>query len=88
VKVTTFILQEDEFAILCVKISLKGLREAELEDWKDGRKTRVMAVDSGMLAYTDFTHGDWPVVLVTWPPRYYRVGFFAGLNLLFIIISK
>ncbi len=55
--------------LLYVKISLKGLREAELEDWKDGRKTRVMAVDSGMLAYTDFTHGDWPVVLVTWPPR-------------------
>ena len=48
-----------------------GLREAELSDWKDNRMFRVMAVDHGLLSYVDVDHRQgWPVVLVTWPPRY------------------
>ena len=47
-----------------------GLVEAELEDWKEARMVRLLAVDNGRLTYTDFKHGSWPVVLVTWPPRY------------------
>ena len=49
---------------------LIGLVEAELEDWKDARMVRLLAVDNGRLTYTDWKHGSWPVVLVTWPPRY------------------
>ena len=53
-----------------IGLVLIGLVEAELEDWKDARMVRLLAVDNGRLTYTDWKHGSWPVVLVTWPPRY------------------
>ena len=49
-----------------------GLREAELTDWKDNRHFRLMAVDHGLLTWTDVPHQadgtHWPLILVTWPP--------------------
>ena len=49
-----------------------GLREAELTDWKDNRYFRLMAVDHGVLSWTDVQHqsdgSHWPLTLVTWPP--------------------
>ena len=49
-----------------------GLREAELTDWKDNRHFRLMAVDHGLLTWTDVPHradgSHWPLILVTWPP--------------------
>ena len=49
-----------------------GLREAELTDWKDNRYFRIMALDHGILSWTDVQYhvsSTWPVTLVTWPPR-------------------
>ena len=44
-----------------------GTPELELADWKENRKYRVLAIDNGVLSFTDVKHGDWPVVLITNP---------------------
>jgi len=46
-----------------------GLRELELQDWKDGRKYRLLALDHGVLSFSDQSHSSWPVVHVSWPPH-------------------
>jgi len=45
-----------------------GLRELELQDWKDGRYYRLLAIDHGVLTFSDLRHGSWPVIHVSWPP--------------------
>lgn len=44
-----------------------GFLELELGDWKDNRMYRVLAIDHGVLSFTDVEHNDWPVILVTNP---------------------
>ena len=46
-----------------------------MTDWKDNRYFRIMAVDHGILSWTDVQYrpdtsqdSHWPVTLVTWPP--------------------
>ncbi|KAJ8984441.1 hypothetical protein NQ317_012505 [Molorchus minor] len=39
----------------------------ELGDWKDNRMYRLLAIDHGLLSFTDLSHRSWPVVLVTNP---------------------
>ncbi|KAA0194483.1 hypothetical protein HAZT_HAZT001520 [Hyalella azteca] len=46
---------------------LNGLLELELEDWKDGRMFRVMALDGGQFSFIDVRHNTWPLILVTNP---------------------
>lgn len=46
-----------------------GLRELELQDWKDGRHYRLLALDHGVLTFSDLPHSAWPVVHVSWPPH-------------------
>ncbi|KAF2362484.1 Calcineurin-like phosphoesterase domain ApaH type [Trinorchestia longiramus] len=46
-----------------------GLLELELEDWKDGRMFRVMAIDKGSFSFIDVRHTTWPLMLVTSPPH-------------------
>ncbi|CAH1174265.1 unnamed protein product [Phaedon cochleariae] len=45
----------------------EGFLELELVDWKDKREYRLMAIDHGILSFTDIHHGDWPIVLITMP---------------------
>jgi len=52
-----------------VAVHSTGLLEAELEDWKDARMVRLVAVDQGRVSFTDFEHGIGTVVHVSWPPR-------------------
>ena len=44
-----------------------GTPELELADWKENRAWRLLAIDNGLLSFTDLRHGDWPAVLVTNP---------------------
>jgi len=44
-----------------------GTPELELGDWKENRKFRVLAIDNGILTFSDNVAGDWPVVVVTNP---------------------
>ncbi|XP_037092202.1 transmembrane protein 62-like [Pollicipes pollicipes] len=47
-----------------------GTLELELGDWKDNRRYRLLAIDRGLLSFTDVDSGDqWPLVLVTSPKR-------------------
>lgn len=46
-----------------------GTPELELGDWKENRRYRILAVDNGLLSFTDQDHGSWPAVLVTNPKR-------------------
>lgn len=49
-----------------------GLRELELQDWKDGRYYRLLSIDHGVLAFSDIRHDSvsgWPVIHLTWPPH-------------------
>ena len=50
-------------------IHRSGTPELELGDWKENRMWRLLAVDNGLLTFTDQRHGEmhWPVVLVTNP---------------------
>ena len=41
--------------------------ELELVDWKKNRAFRLVALDHGLLSFTDVRYGQWPVVLPTWP---------------------
>jgi len=47
-----------------------GVRELELEDWMGGRKYRLLAVDHGIMTFSDIeqSSSSWPVVHITWPP--------------------
>ncbi|CAG9858616.1 unnamed protein product [Phyllotreta striolata] len=44
-----------------------GFLELELGDWKDNRVYRLLAIDHGILSFTDMVHRHWPVVLITNP---------------------
>ncbi|XP_023024648.2 transmembrane protein 62 isoform X1 [Leptinotarsa decemlineata] len=44
-----------------------GFLELELGDWKDNRVYRMLAIDHGLLSFTDIQHREWPVVLITNP---------------------
>ena len=44
-----------------------GTPELELADWKENRRYRLLAIDNGVLSFTDIQHGAWPAVLVTNP---------------------
>ncbi|XP_017772188.1 PREDICTED: transmembrane protein 62-like isoform X2 [Nicrophorus vespilloides] len=44
-----------------------GFLELELGDWKDNRRYRLMAIDHGLISFTDVGHREWPVVLITNP---------------------
>ena len=49
-------------------IHRSGTPELELGDWKENRMWRLLAVDNGLLSFTDQRHEEgWPVVLVTNP---------------------
>ena len=41
--------------------------ELELADWKHNRAYRLFAVDHGIFTFADIKHGEWPVVLTTFP---------------------
>jgi len=45
----------------------KNALELELADWKHNRAYRLFAVDHGIFTFADVKHGEWPVVLVTFP---------------------
>ena len=45
----------------------KSALELELADWKHNRAYRLFAVDHGVFTFADVKHGEWPVVLVTFP---------------------
>ncbi|KAG5862870.1 hypothetical protein JTB14_023940 [Gonioctena quinquepunctata] len=44
-----------------------GFLELELGDWKDNRVYRLLAIDHGLLSFTDIEHREWPVTLITNP---------------------
>ncbi|KAJ8922672.1 hypothetical protein NQ315_007704 [Exocentrus adspersus] len=44
-----------------------GFLELEVGDWKDNRMYRVMAIDHGLLSFSDVRHREWPVILITNP---------------------
>jgi len=44
-----------------------GTPELELGDWKENRMYRVLAIDNGILSFSDNVADDWPVILVTNP---------------------
>jgi len=44
-----------------------GTPELELADWKENRMFRLLAIDNGILTFSDNKHEDWPVVQVTNP---------------------
>eukprot|EP00092_Neocalanus_flemingeri_P032136 GFUD01034927.1.p1 GENE.GFUD01034927.1~~GFUD01034927.1.p1 ORF type:complete len:629 (-),score=170.63 GFUD01034927.1:311-2197(-) len=46
-----------------------GTPELELGDWKENRRYRIVAVDNGMMSFTDQQHGSWPAVIITNPKR-------------------
>lgn len=46
-----------------------GTPELELGDWKENRRYRILAVDNGLLSFTDQDHGSWPAVVITNPKR-------------------
>lgn len=46
-----------------------GTPELELGDWKENRRYRILAVDNGMLSFTDQEHGSWPAVVITNPKK-------------------
>lgn len=46
-----------------------GTLELEVEDWKDNRMYRVMAMDHDMLSFVDIRFGQWPIILITNPKR-------------------
>ena len=49
-------------------IHRSGTPELELGDWKENRMWRLLAVDNGLLSFSDQRHGEgWPVVMVTNP---------------------
>ena len=55
-------------------IHRSGTPELELGDWKENRMWRLLAVDNGLLSFSDQRHGEgWPVVLVTNPKSASRV---------------
>lgn len=45
----------------------KSALELELADWKHNRAYRLFAVDHGIFTFVDVRHGEWPVVLATFP---------------------
>ncbi|KAJ8952061.1 hypothetical protein NQ318_010971 [Aromia moschata] len=44
-----------------------GFLELELGDWKDNRMYRLLAIDHGLLSFTDLQHRSWPAILITNP---------------------
>ncbi|XP_023332725.1 transmembrane protein 62 [Eurytemora carolleeae] len=50
-------------------IHRSGTPELELGDWKENRKYRVLAIDNGILTFSDNIAKEWPVVLVTNPKQ-------------------
>lgn len=46
-----------------------GSLELEVEDWKENRMYRVMAMDHDILSFVDVKFGQWPVILITNPKR-------------------
>ncbi|VVC34267.1 Calcineurin-like phosphoesterase domain, ApaH type,Metallo-dependent phosphatase-like [Cinara cedri] len=45
----------------------EGFAELELGDWKDERMFRLLAFDHGSFTFIDIRHGQWPIILVTYP---------------------
>nr|XP_002129413.1 transmembrane protein 62 [Ciona intestinalis] len=47
----------------------QGFLELEVADWMNNRRFRIVSVDHDITSFTDATHGQWPIVVITNPKQ-------------------